>query len=79
VPVVRRQDHGYDPHLAQIRIGYVIAQERTELLQNKALHTQVPMAGTLFVSSHDTRLQGGSNAAKENFTLRRLAVRVTRP
>jgi hypothetical protein len=48
-------------------------EERAKLLENKTLHTQVPVAGALFISSHVTRLHGGSDAANENFTLRPLA------
>jgi hypothetical protein len=42
-----------------------MAEERTELLENKALHTQMPVTGTLFISLHDTRLRGASDAAKD--------------
>ena len=73
VPVVDRQRDGHDVDIAHVGIGNVIAEERTKLLENKALHTQVPVAGTLFISSHVTRLHGGSDAANENFTLRPLA------
>jgi hypothetical protein len=50
--------------MSKVGIGNIIAEEPLELLENKALHTQVPMAGTLFISSHGTRLQSGSDAAK---------------
>jgi hypothetical protein len=73
MPVVDRQHDGRDSRVGEVGIRNVVAQECAKLFQNKTLHTQVPMAGTLFISSHDTRLQGGSGAAKENFTLRRLA------
>jgi hypothetical protein len=74
VPVVHRQHDGHDSHIGKLGIGDIVTEERHELLENKALHTQVPVAGTLFISSHGTRLQGGSVAAKQNFTLRSLAV-----
>jgi hypothetical protein len=74
VPVIHRQHDGHHSHIGKVWIGNIIAEERLELLENKALHTQVPVTGTLFVSSHGTRLQGGSDAAKQNFTLRSLAV-----
>jgi hypothetical protein len=73
VAVVHRQHDGHCSDVGERGIRHIIAQECAKLFQNETLHTQVPMAGTLFISSHDTRLQGDSNAAKENFTLRRLA------
>jgi hypothetical protein len=74
MPVVHRQHHGHDPDVGQVGVGNFIAEERTELLENETLHTQVPVTGTLIITSHDTRLQGGNDAARENFTLRSLAV-----
>ena len=62
--IVHRQHDGDDPHLAEGGIAHVVTKQRTKLLENETLHTQVPMAGTLIISSHDTRLQGGSDAAR---------------
>jgi hypothetical protein len=79
VPVIHRQHHSHDSHVCEVGIGNVIAEERTKLLQNKALHTQVPMAGTLIISSHDTRLRGGSDAAKRELHAPPASGSVTRP
>jgi hypothetical protein len=53
--------------------GQILAQQGAKLLQDKTLHTQMPVTGTLFFSSHDKRLQRGKPAAKGNITLRKLA------
>jgi hypothetical protein len=65
VPVVDRQHDGHDAHAGEVGVRHVIAQERAKLFQNETLYTQVPVAGTLFISSHDARLRGGREAAKE--------------
>ena len=52
--VVHGQYDGDDPHSGERGIIHVVTKERTQLIENKTLHAQVPMAGTLILSSHDT-------------------------
>jgi hypothetical protein len=66
--VVHGQHDGDDPHSGERRIMDVVTKKRTKLIENKTLHTQMPMAGTLIFFAHDTA-PGRQRRRREDFTL----------
>jgi hypothetical protein len=65
--VVRRESDGGDTDALEIRIGDIVTEERTELLENGHFETLMPVTGTLFFTLHDgTRLRriGSADACK---------------
>ena len=56
VPVVDRQHERGDPNSMKSWVGYVVAEESADLLQNQFLQSNESKPTASIFSSHDTRL-----------------------
>ena len=66
VTVIDGKNGGGDPDARERRVGDVIAQERAKLFEYQTLQSCVPVTGTFFFSSHETRLRCARSAGRDH-------------